>query len=76
MQSIIVLKGYVGSSPLAVMIADCKLPRGVHTVQVSGQHVYQSMPKLTSSLEAATQMASITVNMTTYFLLCMSIMEA
>ena len=59
---------YGGSSLLVVMIADWKLPRGVHTVtvQISGQHVYQSMPKLTSPQEAATH---ITVKMTTYFLL-------
>ena len=31
---------------LVVIIADWILPLGVHTVQVSGQHVYQSMPKL------------------------------
>ena len=53
---------------LMVMIADWKLPMGVHTVWVSGQHVYQSMPKLTSPREAAIQTTSITVQMTTYFL--------
>ena len=61
---------YVGSSHLVVMIADWKLPMGVHTMQVSGQHVYHSMPKLTSPWEAATQMTtSITDKLTTYFLL-------
>ena len=39
-------------------------------MQVSGQHVHQSMPKLTSPQEAAAQMSSITVKMTTCFLLC------
>ena len=68
--AITALMDYGGSSPLAVMIVDWKLPRGVHTVQVSGKHVYQSMPKLTSPPEVATQMTSITVKMTTYFLLC------
>ena len=63
------LMDYGGSSPLAVMIVDRKLPMGVHTLQVFGQHVYQSMPKLTSPLEAATQMTSISVKMTTYYLL-------
>lgn len=33
-----------GSSLLMVIIADWKLPMGVHTVQVSGQHVHQNMP--------------------------------
>ena len=42
------LMGYGGSSSIAVTIVHWKLPRGVHIVQVSGQHVYQSMPKLTS----------------------------
>ena len=56
-----VLMDYGRSSPLAVTTVDCdcKLPRGVHTVKVSGQHMYQSMPKLTSSLVAATQMTTI-----------------
>ena len=70
LQSIRALMSYGGRSPLAIMIADWKLPMGVHTMQVSGQHVYQSMPKLTSAPEAATQLTSITVKMTTYFLLC------
>ena len=48
------LMGYGGSSHLVVVLVDCNLPRGVHTVHVSGQHVYQNMPKLTSLLEAAT----------------------
>ena len=33
---------YGGSSLLAVMIADWKLPKGVDTGQVSGQHIYLS----------------------------------
>ena len=61
------LMGCGGSSPLVVMIVNWKLPRGVHTVQASGQHMYQSMPKLTSPLEDTTQMTSITVKMATYF---------